>query len=55
MTRLAGWTRFDLLILGGGTAGVAAATQANEMGATVGLVNDRLPLGGTCVNVGCSF
>jgi mercuric reductase len=44
---------FDLLILGGGTAAVAAATRANEMGATVGLINDGLPLGGTCVNVGC--
>jgi mercuric reductase len=46
-------TRFDLVILGGGTAAVAAATQANEMGATVALVNGGLPLGGTCVNVGC--
>jgi mercuric reductase len=46
-------TRFDLVILGGGTAAVAAAIQANEMGATVALVNGGLPLGGTCVNVGC--
>jgi mercuric reductase len=45
--------RFDLLILGGGTAAVAAAIRANEMGATVALVNGGLPLGGTCVNVGC--
>jgi mercuric reductase len=44
---------FDLVILGGGTAAVAAATQADEMGATVALVNSGLPLGGTCVNVGC--
>lgn len=44
---------FDLLVIGGGTAAVAAATQANEVGATVGLINDGLPLGGTCVNVGC--
>jgi mercuric reductase len=44
---------FDLLVLGGGTAAVAAVTQANEMGATVALINDGLPLGGTCVNVGC--
>jgi mercuric reductase len=44
---------FDLVILGGGTAAVAAATQADEMGATVAVVNSGLPLGGTCVNVGC--
>lgn len=39
-------TRFDLLILGGGTAAVAAATQANEMGASVGLVNSGCRSGG---------
>ena len=44
---------FDMVILGGGTAAVAAATQADEMGATVALVNSGLPLGGTCVNAGC--
>jgi mercuric reductase len=44
---------FDLVIIGGGTAAVAAATQADEMGASVALVNSGLPWGGTCVNVGC--
>lgn len=44
---------FDLVILGGGTAAVAAATAADERGASVALINSGLPLGGTCVNVGC--
>ncbi|MBX9856978.1 MAG: mercury(II) reductase [Gemmatimonadaceae bacterium] len=43
---------FDLLILGTGGAGVAAAIQAAGMGANVGIVEGGL-LGGTCVNVGC--
>ncbi|MBX9857729.1 MAG: mercury(II) reductase [Gemmatimonadaceae bacterium] len=43
---------FDLLILGTGGAGVAAAIQAAGMGATVGIVESET-LGGTCVNVGC--
>lgn len=44
---------FDLLIIGGGAAGFAAATKANELGKTALMINDGLPLGGTCVNVGC--
>jgi mercuric reductase len=43
----------DLIIIGGGAAGFAAATKANDLGATVLMVNAGLPLGGTCVNVGC--
>lgn len=43
---------FDLLILGTGGAGVAAAIQAAGTGAKVGIVERGL-LGGTCVNVGC--
>jgi len=45
--------RYDLVILGGGAAGFAAATAANELGATTAMVNAGLPLSGTCVNVGC--
>lgn len=44
---------FDLIILGGGAGAFAAAIRANELGATTFLVNAGLPLGGTCVNVGC--
>ncbi|MBI4127455.1 MAG: mercury(II) reductase [Parcubacteria group bacterium] len=45
--------QFDLIIIGGGAAGFAAAIRANELGAKTAMVNDGLPLGGTCVNVGC--
>ena len=44
--------RFDLVVLGGGSAGFAAAIRGSELGARVALVNDGM-LGGTCVNVGC--
>lgn len=44
---------FDLIIIGGGSAASAAAIRANELGLTTLLVNGRLPVGGTCVNVGC--
>jgi mercuric reductase len=43
---------FDLVVVGGGSAGFAAAIRGAELGARVALVNDGL-LGGTCVNVGC--
>lgn len=43
---------FDLLVIGTGGAGVAAAIQAAGMGAVVGIVEGRT-LGGTCVNTGC--
>jgi mercuric reductase len=43
---------FNLAIIGGGSAGFAAAITAAEVGARVALVEGGL-LGGTCVNVGC--
>ncbi len=43
---------FDLLVIGGGSAGLAASQRAAEYGARVALV-ESAPLGGTCVNVGC--
>jgi dihydrolipoamide dehydrogenase len=43
---------YDLLILGGGPAGVSAALRARELGATVALV-ERNTLGGACTNDGC--
>lgn len=42
----------DLLIIGAGSSGFAAAIRASELGARVALV-ERGALGGTCVNVGC--
>src|SRR6188768_2570173 len=43
---------FDLVVLGGGSGGLAAARRAAGHGAKV-LVVEGGPLGGTCVNVGC--
>ena len=43
---------FDLLVIGGGSAGFAAAIKASELGFRVGIVNDGT-IGGTCVNIGC--
>ncbi len=44
---------YDLIIIGGGAAAFSAATKANDLGATALMINSGLPLGGTCVNVGC--
>jgi glutathione reductase (NADPH) len=43
---------FDLIVLGGGSGGLAAAFRAARHGARVALLEPHL-LGGTCVNVGC--
>ncbi|MBI2570355.1 MAG: mercury(II) reductase [Candidatus Schekmanbacteria bacterium] len=42
----------DLLVVGAGSAGFAAAIRAAELGARVALV-EQGGLGGSCVNVGC--
>ncbi len=42
-----------LVILGGGSAAFAAALKAADLGARAVIINDGLPIGGTCVNVGC--
>lgn len=44
---------YDLLIIGTGGAGTAAAIRASELGASVGIVEGADVVGGTCVNVGC--
>ena len=44
---------YDLVILGGGAAAFAAITEADRRGLSTAIVNAGLPLGGTCVNVGC--
>ncbi len=43
---------YDLVILGGGSAGFAAAIRASELKKTVAIVHEGA-IGGTCVNVGC--
>src|SRR5215208_5059933 len=44
--------QFDLLVLGGGSGGLATAQRAAEHGARAALF-EPARLGGTCVNVGC--
>ncbi|MBW3567818.1 MAG: glutathione-disulfide reductase [Proteobacteria bacterium] len=43
---------WDLLVVGAGSGGLAAAQRAAEYGARVAIV-EKGRLGGTCVNVGC--
>lgn len=43
---------YDLLIIGGGTAGYATAIRASELGLNVGLV-EKDKLGGVCLHSGC--
>ncbi|MBN3321106.1 GSHR protein, partial [Atractosteus spatula] len=45
-------TRFDFLVIGGGSGGLASARRAAELGATAAVIESHR-LGGTCVNVGC--
>lgn len=45
--------QYDLIIIGGGSAAFSAATTASELGKKTLLINGGLPIGGTCVNVGC--
>lgn len=46
-------SKYDLIVIGGGAGAFSAAIRANELKAKTLMVNDGLPLGGTCVNVGC--
>ncbi|GEQ69051.1 hypothetical protein JCM33374_g2722 [Metschnikowia sp. JCM 33374] len=46
--------KYDYLVIGGGSGGVASARRAAQYGAKVLLVESQYnKLGGTCVNVGC--
>jgi dihydrolipoamide dehydrogenase len=45
---------YDLVVLGAGTGGYAAAFRAGQLGLKVALVDDRVEgIGGTCLHVGC--
>ena len=43
---------FELLIIGAGSAGLAAAEKASTLGANVAII-EADNIGGTCVNLGC--
>ncbi|XP_017900289.1 PREDICTED: thioredoxin reductase 2, mitochondrial isoform X1 [Capra hircus] len=57
----AGRQRYDLLVIGGGSGGLACAKEAAQLGKKVAVLDyvepsprgTRWGLGGTCVNVGC--
>jgi mercuric reductase len=54
----AGWrgdgnVDYDLVIIGSGSAGMATAIRASELGASAAIVESAEVVGGTCVNVGC--
>lgn len=53
--------KYNVVVVGGGSAGIACAMEAKKLGLSVALVNYVKPtdfgtkwgLGGTCLNVGC--
>ena len=44
--------QFDLIVIGGGSGGIASAVRAAQYGAKVAVI-EQSHLGGTCVNLGC--
>ena len=47
--------QYDVIVLGGGTAGVVAAVQAGRVGARTLLVEKAAALGGTTTTGGVNF
>ncbi|KZV91053.1 hypothetical protein EXIGLDRAFT_837354 [Exidia glandulosa HHB12029] len=45
--------KYDWVVIGGGSGGVASARRAASYGKKVALIEGTPNLGGTCVNVGC--
>lgn len=45
-------SEFDLIVIGGGEAGISAALRASQLGARVLIVNREAELGGGCVRTG---
>lgn len=45
--------KYDLLVIGGGSGGLATARRAATFGKKVAIIESDVRLGGCCVNVGC--
>jgi dihydrolipoamide dehydrogenase len=45
--------QYDVIIIGGGPGGYNAAIRAGQLGLKAAVVEKRVTLGGTCLNVGC--
>jgi pyruvate/2-oxoglutarate dehydrogenase complex dihydrolipoamide dehydrogenase (E3) component len=45
--------KFDLIVIGGGSAGYASARTAHGLGKTVAIVDGAIELGGLCILRGC--
>ncbi|MGA9288404.1 MAG: FAD-dependent oxidoreductase, partial [Anaerobacillus sp.] len=43
---------YDLIVIGGGSGGLTAASGAANMGASVALIDDQPGLGGDCLHFG---
>lgn len=48
-------SKYDVIVFGGGVAGVCAAIQSARTGASTLLVEREARLGGTLTNVGINF
>lgn len=46
-------TKFDIIVIGSGPGGYAAAIRASQLGYRTAIVEKYNTLGGTCTNVGC--
>ena len=47
------YSKFDIVVIGGGPAGYVAALRAAQLGFKTACVEKEQTLGGTCLNVGC--
>lgn len=51
--RATDYTRYDLVVIGGGPGGYSAAFRAADLGLNTAIVERYGTLGGVCLNVGC--
>src|SRR3990167_3144064 len=45
--------RYDVIVIGAGPGGYAAAIRSAQLGLKIACIEKRETLGGTCLNVGC--